>query len=776
MDNLTQEGRAMIAPRTFTRTLVASIICMVLLALTSASSAAWAGVAADAEPTVAVADLEHLVQQIEDPQQRTQLLKTLQALIIAAKQAEAGGPPPEQPAPSAEQWQGVFFAFGEFTQYVATIGRMLSYSLASLPVMLGELPARLREPATMWFALYFVLAGLILVACGIVLQFIADRLKKKLCARILATEPIPIWRKAWLSLITISLAVAPYIALLVVSAIVLSILALGAVSSGLVALIIVTLILYQLLRAVALVLLNPDRPSARLLPIRDATARQAWSWAICLSIFAAGYFLITRALLTIGVAWETYQVVRGLMVLLWAIGLSILVLHLARAQRASVAPPLSDVHRRRWTGVIAVVQRAWPIIAIAYIWCIALLALFRAQQGAARLGPASVQTALVIAAGFALLWVGEHLFTRAVALNDLVGRYIPGLEARTLRYLRALWWSIRVLIIVAAIVIIIEAWGVDIARFFTSPVGGDILSRLITLLVTAAVVLFIIDLTAFIGEELIKPMQGGEEASKKRKTLVPLMATTIKYATLLTGGLVILHLMGVNITPILAGVGILGLAVGFGAQTLVKDIINGLFILVEDSIAVGDVITVRGTGGLVEAVNLRTIWLRDLQGSVHIIPNSQVDIITNMTKDYAYYVLDVNVAYREDTDAVIVALQEIDAEMRADPAFATDMLAPIEIMGVERFDDSAVVVRARLKTRPIKQWSVGREYNRRMKKLFDARGIEIPFPHRTLYWGQPKHGEAPALQLHIRNREALATTIGQDKHQAVTPSAEASDM
>jgi moderate conductance mechanosensitive channel len=237
---------------------------------------------------------------------------------------------------------------------------------------------------------------------------------------------------------------------------------------------------------------------------------------------------------------------------------------------------------------------------------------------------------------------------------------------------------------------------------------------------------------------------------------------------LFAGGLIALHQVGVNITPILAGVGILSLAVGFGAQTLVKDIINGLFILVEDSIAVGDVVTIRGTGGLVEAVNLRTIWLRDLQGNVHIIPNSQVEVISNMTKDYSYYVLDVHVAYREDTDEVVAALQEIDAEMRADPAFAADMLAPIEIFGVDRFTDFAVVVSARLKTKPIKQWNVGREFNRRMKKLFDVRGIEIPFPARTIYWGEPKRGEAAPMQLHIHNLEALATTAGKGGQPAAT--------
>jgi moderate conductance mechanosensitive channel len=145
-----------------------------------------------------------------------------------------------------------------------------------------------------------------------------------------------------------------------------------------------------------------------------------------------------------------------------------------------------------------------------------------------------------------------------------------------------------------------------------------------------------------------------------------------------------------------------------------------------------------------------------------------VEMITNMTKDYSYYLLDVSVAYREDIDEVIAALQEIDAEMRADPAFAADILAPIEILGVDRFTDAAVVLRARLQTKPIKQWSVGREFNRRMKKLFDARGIEIPFPQRTISWGERKGGGVVPLQLHIDNLEALATTVGHKDRSTAT--------
>jgi small conductance mechanosensitive channel len=207
--------------------------------------------------------------------------------------------------------------------------------------------------------------------------------------------------------------------------------------------------------------------------------------------------------------------------------------------------------------------------------------------------------------------------------------------------------------------------------------------------------------------------------------------------------------------PLLTGVGIFGLAVGFASQSLIKDVINGLFLLFEDSLSVGDVVTLRGIGGQVEKVTLRAVTIRDLSGNVHVIPNSTIDMITNMTKDYSRYVLDVGVAYREDVDTVIAILREIDETMRRDIAFGKDMLEPLEVMGLDRFEDSAVIVRARLKTRPLQQWRIGREFNHRMKKVFDERGIEIPFPHRTLYWGQPQDGVPSPLRIAMEHNQPV---------------------
>jgi small-conductance mechanosensitive channel len=212
----------------------------------------------------------------------------------------------------------------------------------------------------------------------------------------------------------------------------------------------------------------------------------------------------------------------------------------------------------------------------------------------------------------------------------------------------------------------------------------------------------------------------------------------------------VLGQLGVQIGPVLAAAGIVGLAVGFGAQTLVKDVINGFFILLEDQIRVGDVVQVAGQGGVVEKVNLKMIVLRDLAGNVHYVPNGSIDLVTNMTKDYSRYVFDVGVAYREDVDEVIQIIREVDEKLRSDPDFGPDILEPMEILGLDQFADSAIVIKARTKTRPIQQWRVAREFNRRLKRRFDEKNIEIPFPHVTLYMGEDKQGQAAPMRVMMK--------------------------
>ncbi|MEJ2633851.1 MAG: mechanosensitive ion channel family protein [Calditrichia bacterium] len=248
-----------------------------------------------------------------------------------------------------------------------------------------------------------------------------------------------------------------------------------------------------------------------------------------------------------------------------------------------------------------------------------------------------------------------------------------------------------------------------------------------------------------------------EEFRKRTDTLSAVLRYVLSIVIMLVALIMILGVFGVQIGPILAAAGVVGVAVGFGAQSLVKDVIGGFFILLEDQIRVGDVVQVAGKGGQVEKITLRMTTLRDLAGNVQYIPNGEISVVTNMTKDYSRYVFDIGVAYRENVDEVIELIKQIDEELRNDPEFKDDIIEPLEVLGLDQFADSAVIIKARTTTKPIKQWRIGREFNRRMKVLFDEKNIEIPFPHVTLYMGEDKNGDAPPMHLKVNKTEANAS-------------------
>ena len=226
------------------------------------------------------------------------------------------------------------------------------------------------------------------------------------------------------------------------------------------------------------------------------------------------------------------------------------------------------------------------------------------------------------------------------------------------------------------------------------------------------------------------------EFAERLHTISGLAKNAVNVLVVSAAVLMILQDFGVDITPLLTAAGIGGLAIGFGAQNLVRDVISGFFFILEDQVHVGDVVSVDGTSGLVEAVKLRTIVLRDLSGTVHVVPNGSITTLSNMTKEFSYAVIDVGVAYKEDTDHVVGVLHEVGETLQGDPMFSPSILAPLEVLGVNEFGDSAVTIKIRIKTRPLQQWMIGRELRRRIKKAFDAQGIEIPFPHLSVYFGE----------------------------------------
>lgn len=274
-----------------------------------------------------------------------------------------------------------------------------------------------------------------------------------------------------------------------------------------------------------------------------------------------------------------------------------------------------------------------------------------------------------------------------------------------------------------------------------------------------------------LGVKLIERAENTEEspieARKRVETLVRLLTQMIRIVLFVTLALVMLMQLGVQVGPLIASAGIIGLAVGFGAQSLVKDVITGFFMVMENQMRVGDVVTINGTGGLVEMMTLRTVVLRDVSGVVHIFPNGSINTVSNATRGWSAYVFDIGVGYREDPDVAIAAIRKVCDSLKDDPVYGPKLIADPEIFGVDKLADSSVVIKGRLKTQPIMQWEVGREMLRRIKKEFDALGIEIPFPQRTISYAAETTPDARLAQLALmRKREVKADTTAQAREEA----------
>jgi len=384
-----------------------------------------------------------------------------------------------------------------------------------------------------------------------------------------------------------------------------------------------------------------------------------------------------------------------------------------------------------------------------YIWTVSIFILFNFNRGYRYLIFTTLESLITIAIAYPIFYLSDLLFNRFFAINEKIKERFPGLEEKTNRYIAFLKKGIKGFMILLLFGIVLQIWGVPAVMIISSELGRVIILRIITILIISAVVLVMIELSQFFSDFILKEGFQRKEISQKARTLIPVARSTLKIGVTFVGGIVILDQVGINTTPILAGAGLVGLAVGFGAQTLVKDIINGLFILFQDSIRVGDWVMVAGRSGLVESIGLRKMEIRGLEGDLHVIPYSAIDTVTNLTKEYSRAVVDIGVAYREDVDQVMEVLKRIGEELREDPEYGRYILEPMEIFGLQEFADSAVVIRVRFKTQPLKQWQIKREFQRRVKKVFDELQIEIPFPHVTLYMGEPKMGTSPPLNVKL---------------------------
>jgi small conductance mechanosensitive channel len=518
----------------------------------------------------------------------------------------------------------------------------------------------------------------------------------------------------------------------------------------------------KLILAATRMVVAPGTPLLRPVPVSDETANYLYLWVRRLvRIFVYAFFFLWAAQI-VGLPEPAY---RSLLYLVGLVFVAFLVLFVLQNRTQVGAAIRGDgAAQGRYGGLRTRLGATWHIFTILYIVAVYAVWALEVSGGFEYLMEATVWTVLIVAVAKLLIIAAERGIDRLFAVGaELEVRY-PGLQARVNRYVPVLKGILSWVVYIGATLAVLDVWGIDTLGWLASDAGTLFLRRAVTVAFILLIGVIVWEIVSFAIGRYLEGMDGVSGAARAR-TLLPLMRTTALIVISIIVVLSVLSEVGFNIGPLLAGAGVIGLAIGFGSQKLVQDVITGLFMLIEDTLAVGDVVRFDADhSGVVEGISIRSVVLRDLSGNVHTLPFSEVKTILNMTKGFSYYVFEVGVAYREDIDHVMDVLRDIGQEMKDDPDWGAMMDQPLEVLGLDKFGDSAIIIKARIKVvPPIRQWAVGREFNRRMKARFDAEGIEIPFPHQTIYFGVDQKGDAPPAHV------AMVDAAGKDNSDKDAP-------
>ena len=518
-------------------------------------------------------------------------------------------------------------------------------------------------------------------------------------------------------------------------------------------------VLARIILAASRLLLVPGLPALRLLPIGEETIHYYYIWIrrlVGLAVY--GYFILEAALL-MGMPGGLYFFLMKFLGLSFTAMLVILVMQnrndvadWLRGDRSRPALPpglrFMGVVRRRFADF-------WHIAAIILIVGVFLTWALEIEGGMVFLLSGLAMTLVISVLAGLLVRTFDRGVERLFRISEELKTEHPGLEARANRYQPIIRTTLKGAIYVIAVLSIFQVWGLGALGWLFSPMGALIIGEVVTLaLIIAAAFLLWEIVSALIERSLARGVEEGRSSTRKL-TLLPLLRNAVRIALVVMATMLVLSQIGINIAPLLAGAGIIGLAIGFGAQTLVRDVITGAFILLEDAVSVGDWVEAGGHSGTVERLTVRTVTLRDLAGTVQVVPFGEVTTVKNYNRDYGYALIDAGVAYRERYGDVVQALQDVAVELSRDDAWRPDIIGDLEVFGLNNLGDSALEIRVRLKTRPMRQFAVRRAFLEKMKRVFDERGIEIPFPHRTIWFGTDKDGTAPPMFLAKDSHKAL---------------------
>ena len=715
-------------------------------------------------------EVEALLKILQDDTRRAELIRALRAAAPEGEAAQAAAPASTEPALLAPNTLGAQLLQGASQRLAGLSDQLVAAvrTIADLPAVLSWISSIMRDRIIQNRVLDASWKVILVLGLGLVAEWVAVRVLRRFRDQLDAHAPAEAagWtrlKRVPLVLGRLGLDLAPIAAFAIVSYGLIS--AVHPLPST--QLVMLTAnnayIASCIIMAAARMLLSPASTHLRLLPVMDETAVYATIWLRRIVVVLITSYAAAEAGLQFGLPWSAYDSTLRMALLLVTLFLVIIILQNRQAVSDFLrAPELAEGDeptrsRLFFRGLRDRVADIWHLVAIA--WLIAHWGVWALEihQGFWRLTRVSVSTLLILGLSKLADLAMRRVITRAFSITPELSSRYPGLEARANRYLPVLKGSVSLLIGAIALLFLLESWGVEAFSWFGhGKLGNRLFSSIVSIALTITLALVIWEgINAAIHRHLERLSRDAKAAQGARvRTLLPMLRTVLLAVILVFVVLSVLTEIGVNVAPLIAGAGVVGIAVGFGSQRLVQDVITGIFLLLEDAVAVGDVVQLSGLTGVVEHLSIRSIKLRALDGSLHIIPFSAVTNVTNQTRDFAFAVIDVNIDYREDTDKVAEALRDIAAEMRQDSRWRPVIRDDLDVMGVDKLGDSGVVMRVRLKTEPSQRWAVARELNRRIKRRFDELGIEIPYPHQKLVL-EEKH---PALTAGVAPETPAATS------------------
>ncbi|PHR68675.1 MAG: mechanosensitive ion channel protein MscS [Alcanivorax sp.] len=413
--------------------------------------------------------------------------------------------------------------------------------------------------------------------------------------------------------------------------------------------------------------------------------------------------------------------------------------------------------------LLLLLARTWHWLALAYALLVFTATVLNPETALPFVALATLETLIYVGLGLLVSVALGQLIGKEIQLSERLNASMPRLQARVNTYVPTGLKIIRGLILALVLVLSLDAWQLyDLAAWYATTAGAQTVSALIDILLILALAAAVWIALASLVEHKFSPGETSTPAQAARgETLLGLFHTSLAITIIIMTAMIVLSEVGVDIGPLIAGAGVLGLAIGFGAQKLVQDVITGVFIQLENAMNTGDFVGVGANSGTVERVGIRSVALRDLYGTYHIVPFSSVDAVSNYTREYGNHVGEYGIGYRESIDDAIVQL-EAAFEALKEGEHKDNILAPMTVAGVTALADSSVNIRVVIKTTPGNQWAVGRAFNRLVKIYFDKAGIEIPFPHTTLYFGEDRDGNAPAANIRLADHRVVSTQEGND--------------